>query len=370
VFTGSKNLSATRHISRALTLDGIAVLRFDFTGLGESEGNFTETNFTSNVEDLIAAADFLSENYEAPKIMIGHSLGGAAAIFAASRLLSIQAIATIGTPSEPEHVSHLLSDNLEDIERKGAAKVNVGGRTFTIKKHFLDDIRSKNMFKVLQELKKPLLILHSPQDTVVEIENAAKIYHAAFHPKSFVTLDGADHMLTNKNDAVYAGSLIASWVMRYIDLPKKESLKTDSQVVARLGDTGFTTEILAGRHGLIADEPEEVKGDDFGPSPYQLLSASLGACTAMTLQMYARRKGWDLQEVNVHVDHGKRYVDDCMVCENKEVKLDHFDRVIEVEGDLTEEQRNRLLEIANRCPVHRSLESEIRITTVLQEVVT
>ncbi len=369
VFTGNKNLTATRHISRALTLDGIGVLRFDFTGLGESEGDFADTNFTSNVEDLMAAAQYLEDNYEAPKIMIGHSLGGAAAIFAASRLESIQAIATIGTPSEPEHVSHLLEDSLEAIEEKGVAKVSVGGRMFTIKKQFLDDIRSKNMFKLLKELRKPILILHSPQDTVVEIKNAAQIYHASYHPKSFVTLDGADHMLSNKIDAAYAGSLIASWVMRYLDLPKKEVLKTERQVVAKLGEIGFTTEIMAGNHGLLADESEEVKGDDFGPSPYQLLSSALGACTAMTLQMYARRKKWDLKEVKVHLDHGKRYVDDCMACEEKEMKIDHFDRIIELEGNLTDEQKSRLMEIADRCPVHRTLEKEIRIQTVLKEPV-
>ncbi len=367
VFTGNKNLTATRHISRALTLDGIAVLRFDFTGLGESEGDFADTTFSSNVEDLMAAAQFLKDNYEAPKIMIGHSLGGAAAIFAASRLESIQAVATIGTPSEPEHVSHLLEDSLEKIEQDGKAKVSVGGRMFTIKKEFLDDIRSKNMFKLLKELRKPILILHSPQDTVVEIDNAAQIYHASHHPKSFVTLDGADHMLSNKTDAAYAGSLIASWVMRYLDLPKKEILKTERQVVAKLGEIGFTTEIMAGNHGLLADESEQVNGDDFGPSPYQILSAALGACTAMTLQMYARRKKWDLKEVKVHLDHGKRYVDDCMACDEKEMKLDHFERIIELEGNLTEEQKARLLEIADRCPVHLSLEREVRISTVLQE---
>lgn len=365
VFTGNKNLTATRHISRALTLDGIAVLRFDFTGLGESEGDFADTTFTSNVEDLMAAAQFLEEHYEAPKIMIGHSLGGAAAIFAAYRLASIQAVTTIGAPSEPEHVSHLLADSLEQIESEGVARITVSGRMFTIKKQFLDDIRSKNMFRILKELKKPILILHSPQDRVVEIENAAKIYHASFHPKSFVTLDGADHMLSNKNDAAYAGSLIASWAMRYLDLPKKEILRTDRQVVAKLGEVGYTTEIIAGNHGLLADEGEEVNGDDFGPSPYQILSAALGACTAITLQMYARRKGWGLRDVKVHLDHGKRYVDDCMACESKEMKLDHFDRIIELEGDLTEEQRNRLLEIANKCPVHRTMENEIRVNTRL-----
>ena len=366
VFTGNKNLTATRHISRALTLDGIAVLRFDFTGLGESEGDFADTNFSSNVEDLMAAAKFLEENYAAPKIMIGHSLGGAAAIFAASRLASIQTVTTIGTPSEPEHVSHLLEDSLDSIEVNGVAKISVGGRMFTIKKQFLDDIRSKDMFKILKELRKPILILHSPQDRVVEIENAAKIYHASYHPKSFVTLDGADHMLSNKVDAAYAGNLISSWAMRYLDLPKKEILKTDRQVVAKLGEIGFTTEIIAGNHGLLADESEEVSGDDFGPSPYQLLSAALGACTAMTLQMYARRKKWDLRDVKVHLDHGKRYVDDCMRCEKMEGKLDHFERVIELEGNLTEEQKDRLLEIADRCPVHRTLEREIRIETKLQ----
>ncbi len=368
VFTGNKNLTATRHISRALTLDGVAVLRFDFTGLGDSEGNFADTTFSSNVEDLIAAAKYLEDNYQAPKIIIGHSLGGAAAIFAAARLESVLTIATIGTPSEPEHVSHLLADSLETIEANGAARVNVGGRIFTIKKEFLDDIRSKNMFETLRTLRKPILILHSPQDRIVEIENAAKIYHASYHPKSFVTLDGADHMLSNKNDAAYAGSLIASWATRYLDLPKKDTLKTDRQVVAKLGEIGYTTEIIAGNHGILADEAEEVNGDDFGPSPYQLLSAALGACTAMTLQMYARRKGWDLKEVKVHLDHGKRYVDDCMTCENKEGRLDHFDRIIELEGNLTAEQRMRLLDIANKCPVHRTLESEIRINTSLEEI--
>lgn len=368
VFTGNKNLTAVRHISRALTVHGIAVLRFDFTGLGESEGDFADTNFTSNVEDLIAAAEFLEKNYEAPSIMVGHSLGGAAAIFAAHRLESIRAIATIGAPSEPDHVSHLLQDKLEAIEAQGTAKVSIGGRQFTIKKQFLDDIRSKNMFQILRNLHKPLLVLHSPQDRIVEIENASNIYHAAFHPKSFVTLDGADHMLTQKNDAAYTGRVIASWVTRYLELPDRDILKTDRQVVARLGEVGFTTEIMAGNHGLLADESESVGGDDFGPSPYQYLSTALGACTAMTLQMYARRKGWDLKQVQVHVDHGKRYAEDCDDCENPKSKLDHFDRVIEMEGDLNSEQITRLLEIADRCPVHRTLHREIKISTVLRTI--
>ena len=369
VFTGNKNLTATRHISRSLTQHGIGVLRFDFTGLGESEGNFADTNFTSNVEDLLAASEFLEKNYEAPRILIGHSLGGAAVVFAAAKLESIQAIATVGAPSEPEHVTHLLDDQIEDIEKNGVAKVSIGGRSFTIKKQFLDDLRSKDMFNILKRLHKPILVLHSPQDTVVEIENAAKIYHAAHHPKSFVSLDGADHMLSNKVDAAYVGDLVSSWRTRYVSPPPKEKLTTDAQVAVRLGDVGYTTEIQAGAHGLLADESEDVGGDDFGPSPYQYLSAALGACTAMTLQMYARRKGWDLQEVEVHINHGKKYVDDCMACETKEMKIDHFEREIELEGNLTDEQISRLLEIADRCPVHRTLNKEIRIITTLKKTV-
>ena len=366
VFTGSKNLSATRHISRSLTLNGIAVLRFDFTGLGDSEGDFADTNFSSNVEDLLAACDFLKENYQAPKIIIGHSLGGAASIFAASKVESVTAVATIGTPSEPEHVTHLLSSKIEDIERQGYAEVNIGGQSFTIKKHFLDDLRSKNMYNVVSDLGKAILVMHSPQDRIVEIENAAKIYHAAKHPKSFVTLNNADHMLTDKDDAYYVGNVISSWVKRYIEIPKKPPLSTHKQVVASLGSQGYTTEIMAGRHGLIADESEQLGGNDFGPSPYEMLNASLGACTAMTLQMYARRKKWDLQEVEVHLSFDRSYKEDCEHCDETDRRLETFDREITVRGNLDQAQIARLLEIANRCPVHRTLEAGARVTTKLE----
>jgi putative redox protein len=366
VFTGSKNLSATRYISRALTLNGIAVLRFDFTGLGESEGDFSDTNFTSNVEDLLAACRFLRDNFEAPSIMIGHSLGGAASVFAASMVDSIKAVATIGTPSEPEHVTHLLTHKMEDIELSGKAEVNIGGQVFTIKKHFLDDLRSKNMYKIIKNLNKALLVLHSPQDRVVEIENAAQIYHAAKHPKSFITLNNADHMLTNKDDAFYVGNMIATWAKRYVDVKDiSEELSTHRQVVARLGDSGFTTEIMAGKHGFIADESEKVGGDDFGPSPYELLNASLGACTAMTLQMYARRKKWDLQEVKVHLSFSRSYKEDCEHCDQNDRRLDIFEREIEIKGDLDEKQIARLLEIAEKCPVHKTLEAAAVVKTKL-----
>jgi len=368
VFTGNKSLSATRHISRALSLNGIGVLRFDFTGLGQSEGDFADTTFTSNVEDLLAAARFLEENYQAPKILVGHSLGGAAVIFAAKHLESINAVATIGAPSEPEHVTHLLSDQLEEIEAKGVAKISIDGREFTIKKDFLDDLRQKNMFGILKNLRKAIMVLHSPQDQIVQIENAAKIYHAAHHPKSFITLDGANHMLTNKDDAFYAGNIIASWVKRYIEVPEEDKLKTDKQVVVRLGETGYTTEILAGKHGLIADESEKLGGNDFGPSPYELLNAALGACTAMTLEMYARRKKWDLKEVKVHLSYGKNYTEDCGNCESPNSKLDHFEKTLEFRGNLTDEQKAKLIQIAQRCPVHRTLEAAPRFITTLREV--
>lgn len=363
LFTGSKSLSASRHISRSLTLNGIGVLRFDFTGLGDSEGEFADTNFTSNVDDLLAASEFLEENYEAPKIIVGHSLGGAAAIFAASQIDSVTAVATIGTPSEPEHVTHLIEDSIPQIEAHGIAHVNIGGRQFKIKKQFLDDLQSKNMFGILKNLKKAILVMHSPQDTIVSIDNAAKIYHAAHHPKSFVTLDHADHLLSSKDDAYYAGNLIANWVRRYIDIPKEDKLKSHRDVVAKLGNSGFTTEIMAGQHGLIADESEKLGGNDFGPSPYQYLNAALGACTAMTLQMYARRKKWPLEEVQVHLTFERSYREDCEHCDDKDRRIENFDREIELKGPLSEEQIKRLLEIADRCPVHRTLEASATIST-------
>lgn len=365
VFTGSKNLSASRYISRALTLNGLGVMRFDFTGLGDSEGDFSETNFSTKVGDLLSANKFLTENYEAPRIIVGHSLGGASSIFAASQLDNIRAVATVGTPSEPEHVTHLMGHKIQDIEKTGEAEVRIGGHSFMIKKQFLDDLRNKNMHNVIKNLDKALLVLHSPQDRVVEIENAAEIYQAAMHPKSFVTLNNADHMLSNKNDAYYAGNVIATWAKRYIDIPKKEKLSTHQQVVASLGNEGFTTDIMAGRHGFVADESEQVGGNDFGPSPYEMLNAALGACTAMTLQMYARRKEWDLQDVKVHLSFKRSYREDCMHCDEKERRLEVFDREIELKGDLDDTQVARLLEIADRCPVHRTLSSSAEIHTRL-----
>lgn len=367
VFTGNKNLLAAKHISRALTLNGFAVLRFDFTGLGESEGDFADTNFSTNVQDIVSAAEYLKNHYEAPRIIVGQSLGGAASVFAADKIQSVKAVATIGTPSEPEHVMHLLKCKLEDIEKSGEAIVSIGGREFKIKKQFLDDLTSKNMQSRIEHLDKAILILHSPQDSIVEIENAAKIYHAAKHPKSFVTLNNADHMLSDKNDAFYAGTVISSWVKRYIDIPEKETLKTSKQVIAKLEGAGFTTEIQAGRHGIIADESEKLGGNDFGPSPYELLNAALSACTAMTLKMYAKRKKWDLQEVRVHIDFERSYREDCEECSESDRRLEHFAVTLELIGKLDPHQKQRLVEIADKCPIHRTLEGIPTFKTILAQ---
>lgn len=366
-FTCSKNLTALRNISRALTIRGIAVLRFDFTGLGESEGEFAETNFSSNIDDLLQAAEFLKKEHQAPAILIGHSLGGAAAICAAAQLEEVSAVATIGTPFDPGHVSHLLAANTKEIEEKGLAKVGIGGRPFTVKKQFLEDIKEIHLKEHLQTLGKALLLLHSPQDLTVAVENAAKLYHAARHPKSFISLDGADHLLTDQEDSLYAGEMIACWAQRYVNFPKKEKLQSEKEVAVRLGKEGYTTDIMVRKHGLTADEPESIGGNDFGPSPYELLSAGLGACTAMTLQMYARRKGWDLEEVTVHLNHYKDYAEDLQHCEEERAKIDHFDRLLELEGDLDEKQRQRLLEIADKCPVHRTFYTDTNITTELKK---
>lgn len=365
-FTCNKNLSAIKNIGKALTSKGFAVLRFDFTGLGESEGDFENTNFSGNVEDLVAAADFLKENYQAPTLLVGHSLGGAAVIFAATEIESVKAIATIGAPSNPNHVQHLFKSNLEEIEASGKAVVNLSGRDFTIKKQFLEDLESKSMQETAKNLRTALLVLHSPQDITVGIKNAEEIYLAARHPKSFVSLDGADHLLMNKKDSVYAGQVIAGWAQRYVVVPEETNLKSKHQVVASLDDEdGFTTAMKVGNHYMSADEPISFGGNDFGPSPYELVSAGLSACTAMTVQMYVRRKGWPLKNIEVHTSYGKSHAEDCEDCESNSAKIDTFHREIKLIGDLDEKQVARILQIADKCPVHKTLHSETQVITKL-----
>ncbi|RDY61188.1 bifunctional alpha/beta hydrolase/OsmC family protein [Flagellimonas nanhaiensis] len=367
-FTCTKNLLAVKNISKALTANGFAVLRFDFTGLGESEGDFSDTNFSGNVEDLVAAADFLKENYSAPTLLIGHSLGGAAAIFAAQDIPSISAVATIGAPSNPVHVKHLLQSGLDEIQSKGEAVVNLGGRDFKIKQQFIQDLQEQSLPKVAKNLRKPLLILHSPQDITVEIKNAEEIYVAAHHPKSFVSLDGADHLLSNKKDSAYVGEVISGWAKRYLLVPEKvdSSLSTKHQVIASLdGEDGYTTQMKVGNHHMIADEPESFGGSDFGPSPYEFLSAGLSACTVMTIQMYARRKGWPVDNVEVHTSYDKSHAEDCQNCEEDSAKIDTFHREIKLTGNLDEKQKKRIMQIADKCPVHKTLHSEVQVLNKL-----
>jgi putative redox protein len=318
---------------------------------------------------LVAAAEFLDKNHMAPALLVGHSLGGAAVIYAGSLLDSVRAVATIGAPGDPEHLKHLFTSLQDDFESSGFANVSIGGRIFKIKKQFIDDLEARDMSEVLKNSKNALLVAHSPQDNIVGIDHASKIFKAARHPKSFVSLDNADHLLSNREDSLYIGGVIAQWAQRYINIPDQKKPDTELQVVASLPDSEkFTTQIKAGKHFLVADEPESIGGNNFGPSPYELVSSALAACTAMTIRMYADRKEWPIEEVNVHIKHSKIHADDCNKCESSNAsKIDKFLRVIEIKGDLDASQRKRLMEIADKCPVHRSLHSEIQIESIIKE---
>lgn len=368
-FTCNSNLSVVRYISRTLTNHGFGVVRFDFTGLGRSSGEFADSNFSGNVEDLITVANYLEKEYQAPAMLIGHSLGGAAVLAAAAHLDSVKAMVTIGAPAEVDHVTHLFADGLDEIEETGSAEVNIGGRPFRIKKQFVEDLRSRNLLETINGLKVPYLIMHSPQDTTVGIENAAKLYHAAFHPKSFISLDGADHLLTNKVDAVYVADMIGTWAGKYFPELDQELISTKGeQVVVHLDlENNFTSEVFTPHHTLIADEPNAVGGDDLGPSPYELLNAALGACTVMTLKMYAQRKGWDLREVFCYVTYSKKHADDLPQEQDSDVvgQIDHIQKTLEIIGDLDDKQRERLKQIASKCPVHKTLTSTTIIDTKL-----
>jgi putative redox protein len=369
-FTCSKTYKAVRHISRALAAEGFAVLSFDFTGLGDSEGDFADTSFTSNVDDVVAAADFLAENHGAPTVLIGHSLGGAAVMMAASRIPSATAVVTIAAPASLDHLSEILEPARSEVERAGSAEILLAGRRIRIGRALMNDLAEVGMNEAIANLGCALLVMHSPVDTVVGIYNASAIFRSAKHPKSFVSLDRADHLLSRAEDSRYAAGFVANWAKRYIP-DFQEEVKTaspgDNRVVVRTGASGFRTEILANGHPLIADEPISVGGTNTGPSPYELLAAALGACTSMTLRMYADRKGWPLEAAEVRLEHEKIHCVDCAEASRGRPKIDHISRELVLEGPLDDAQRRRLVEIADRCPVHRTLHSEIQITTTLVE---
>jgi putative redox protein len=375
-FTCTKDIFAAKRIAEALARHGIAVLRFDFTGLGASEGDFAHTNFTSNVEDLVRAADFLRDRYLAPKLLIGHSLGGAAMLAAAHRVPEAVAVATIGAPADPGHVARLFTAKRAEIEARGEAEVHLAGWPFRIKRQFLDDIARQNDAAQLARLGKALLVFHAPRDQIVGIENAGLIFQAARHPKSFVSLDDADHLLSRRADAVYVADVLAAWATRYLGgaerrLPEPPAAEEGMVLVRERGAdparglSRLTQEILVGRHRLAADEPAVAGGSDTGPNPYDLLLAALGACTSMTLRLYADHKEWPLERVSVRLSHAKIHAADCADCEIREGKIDRIEQEIDIDGPLDPGQRQRLLEIAEKCPVHRTLHSEIKIVSRL-----
>ncbi|MDH5536655.1 MAG: bifunctional alpha/beta hydrolase/OsmC family protein [Betaproteobacteria bacterium] len=368
-FTCSKDTLAASRISNALTDHGFGVLRFDFTGLGGSDGDFANTNFSSNVSDLVAAAAWLREHHAPPKILIGHSLGGAAVLAAAHEIAEARALATIGAPFDPDHVRHLLQSAVPEIETAGEAEVAIAGRKFRIKKQFLDDLGGQDARARIAALRKALLVFHSPCDTTVDVENAAQIFTAAKHPKSFVSLDDADHLLTRRQDATYVAAVLSAWASRYVGAPPEKEVATgapDAVTVTENREGKFTQTIVAGPHRLHADEPAALGGNDTAPSPYDLLLAGLGACTSMTLRMYAEQKQWPLERVSVELRHEKVHAEDCIDCETREGRIDRIEREVDIRGDLDAAQRARLLEIANKCPVHRTLHSEVWIPTRLK----
>ncbi|QPF89729.1 bifunctional alpha/beta hydrolase/OsmC family protein [Bradyrhizobium commune] len=367
-FTCGKDTLAAKRISVALAARRIAVLRFDFTGLGSSEGDFANSTFSSNVADLVHAADHLRTTRKAPSILIGHSLGGAAILATAGKIPEAKAIVTIAAPSDPAHVTGLFREHVDAIRAQGEVEVSLAGRPFRIKREFLDDIVEHELIKDVTGLHKALLVMHSPVDDTVGIDNATRIFVAAKHPKSFVSLDHADHLLTRPADALYAADVITAWASRYVDAAKPATTTDSSEaprrvIVQETRKSKFNQIISVGPHRLVADEPVAAGGEDAGPGPYDFLLAGLGACTSMTMRLYADRKSLPLDRVTVTLKHSKIYARDCEECETKEGMLDQIERDIAMEGALDADQRKRLMEIADKCPVHRTLTSEIRIVT-------
>jgi putative redox protein len=380
-FSCSKELIALSRISQHLAHIGIAVLRFDFTGLGHSEGEFANTNFSSNVGDLVAAASFLAEEYQAPSILIGHSFGGTAVLKAAGELDEIRAVCTIGAPFDPEHVLNLILDDIDEIEESGTARVELAGREFTMQRQFLADVRAASLADDIKALDAALLIMHSPQDDTVGVDNARLIFEAARHSKSFVSLDGADHLLSDPSDAQYVAEVLAAWSTRYVEYAKPGGDKPapsdpselvdrhpDEVLVLESGEGKYVNQVMVGRHQFYADEPVDVGGNDAGPDPYDLITAALGACTSMTLRMYAERQGWPLEQVQVRLNHAKIHAtSEDFSGDHKGQKIDKITRAITLLGELDDEQRRRLVEIAERCPVHQTLLRENLVETSLRD---
>lgn len=366
-FTCTKSIKAAVTIASSLAQQGIATLRFDFTGLGGSKGAFADSNFSTNIDDLVDAAEFMASQFQAPKLLVGHSLGGTAMLAAAQYIESAKAVASIGSPANPEHILHLLEQHLLELEQHGQAEVKLAGRPFTFKQAFVDDVQHHSIN--YRDLRKAVMVMHSPIDETVSVDEAAKIFTAAMHPKSFISLDQADHLLSRTEDAQYAADALLAWAKPYLDLADPQSKGSGDQptgvIVDAATEQGFLCRMQAGGHYLVADEPLAMGGGDLGPSPYDYLSAALGSCTAMTLNMYARHKKMALEHVSVDVSHERVHAQDCTDCESQQGKIDVLTRKIGLSGNLTEQERARLLQIADRCPVHRTLEQEVKIRSEL-----
>ena len=371
-FTCGKDILAARRIASGLAMAGVGVLRFDFTGLGSSDGDFANTNFSSNVEDLVLAADYLRSNYAAPALLIGHSLGGAAVLAAASRIPEAKGVVTIGAPADVGHVLHQFESSLEEIRREGAAQVSLAGRTFSITRSFVEDAEEHELLDRVRSLGKALLVMHAPLDSMVGIENASKIFTAAKHPKSFVSLDDADHLLTGAPAADYAAQIIGAWASKYLSRPAADAERTDHVTVRETGQGKFQNLVVAGRHRLLADEPAAAGGQDTGPNPYDYLSIALASCTAMTLRVYADFKKLPLGRISVSVRHGKLVAAHCSNCgaaaEGRTGKIDRFERIVSVEGSIDPALRAKLAEIADKCPVHQTLEGKSAVVTSIEAV--
>ncbi|MEM7456095.1 MAG: bifunctional alpha/beta hydrolase/OsmC family protein [Planctomycetota bacterium] len=375
-FTCSKNSKAATLVSRRLAGSGIAVLRFDFTGLGNSEGDFASTSFSSNVNDLIDAASALEQQCQAPSLLIGHSLGGTAVVMAAPSIKSSKAVVTIGAPGEPAHVENLVNKTTTTSHADGSLTIRLGGRDLTLGSHFIDDLKSNRLTQLLPDLGKALMIFHSPVDEIVSIENARKLYESARHPKSFVSVDGAAHMLNDSRDAEFVADTLAAWATRYLLEPSGEASQNPDETAQQLAEpgtvvvveqSGLTQSVRTERHSFIADEPVDLGGCDLGPNPYELLLASLGACTSMTLRMYARRKNLQLDSISIKLKHSRIHASDCDSCETESGRIDRIEKEIVISGILTPAQVKRLGEIADLCPVHRTLTSEKIIESKIKQ---
>lgn len=363
-FSCGKDIFAASRISRSLASAGIAVLRFDFTGIGESEGDFGNSNFTSNIDDILSAAKYLREEYSAPQLLIGHSLGGTAAIHAAKDIEECKAVVSIGSPSIPGHILKHFPNEVKQLENQDSLTVEIGGKSFEIKKQFVDDLNAKSSTSVISDLRKALLVFHSPLDNIVSIEEATHIFVAAKHPKSFITLDKADHLLSDPDDAEYVANAISAWAERYIDINSLDTQSADKgEVLIGEGNHKFLREVSSDDHHWLSDEPKSYGGDNLGPDPYEQLLSSLGTCTSMTLRMYCNHKGWKVDNIEVKLNHSRDHAEDCKEPNQSNCKVEIIRKEIVIEGDLDEKQKERLIQVADRCPVHKTLLSQLEITS-------